>query len=314
MDVSRNVERSTPGSTIFYIDPDGYLVYTAQDTNNAPFWVGDDDPATFYNGVQGENVRNLSVSRGISGLKNDALVFAGELDPRPSSRQTRLRYSHKIKQSSVDTYGRFQYSEMLQNSWLQGAVNARARKIITQEADPAGTASFTTFRSGLYPGQIVNVISTAHGWAENYPIRSISMTFPLPQIVQYDVSCSYDTQDPWGLILALRRPVTRGLKQPDFEVIDLRRNPDQTKVAERFSYVKEYPEALNDNQYQTSFPYIRNSITVFVGGLRQVSAQDPVAGTVAFKETSPGQGIFKLSGSPGSKRVYCEYHAQGDRE
>jgi hypothetical protein len=311
VDVSRNVQRSTPGSTIWYIDPDGYLVYTAQDLYDAPFWVGDDDPATYYNGVQGENVRNLRIGRSISNLKNDVLIFAGELDPRPSSRQTRLRYRHRIAQWSVEAYGRFQYSEVLQNSWLQGAVNARAQKIITQEATPGGTATFTTFRSGLYPGQILNVVSTAHDVEENFPIRAVTMSFPLPTLVRYDVTCSYDTQDPWGLILALKRPVTRGLKQPDFEVIDLRRNPDQTKVAERFSYVKEYPASLGNNLYQTSFPYIRNSISVFVGGLRQVSAQDPVAGTVAFKEY-PTQGTFQLSGAPSGK-VYCEYHAQGDK-
>ncbi|MEY2669084.1 MAG: hypothetical protein RJA59_1722, partial [Pseudomonadota bacterium] len=43
-DVSANVQRSTPGSTIWYIDPAGYLVYKEQDTDIAPHSVSDTDP------------------------------------------------------------------------------------------------------------------------------------------------------------------------------------------------------------------------------------------------------------------------------
>jgi len=310
IDVSRNVERSQPGSTIWYIDPDGYLIYKSQDTFNAPFWVGDEDPANYIGGVQGENVRGLRLGRSISNIKNDVLTFAGELDPSPGSKQERLRYSHKIDQSSVDTYGRFQYAETVTQSWLQASVNARARKIIAQEGTPSGTATFTTFRSGLYPGQILWVSSQAHGITENYPIRSITMSWVTPDITRYDVSCSYDTQDPWGLILALKRPPSRGMRQPDFAVIDLRRNPDQTiPNVERYTLVKEFPDPIGNRKYQTSYAFIRNSITVYVGGLRQVSMQDPESGTVGFKETAPGQGQFQLADDPtGGKRVYVEYH------
>ena len=310
IDVSRNVERSMPGSTIWYIDPDGYLIYKAQDTNNAPFWVGDEDPANYIGGVQGENVRGLRIGSSISSIKNDVLTFAGELDPSPGSKQQRLRYSHKINQSSVDTYGRFQYSEVVSQSWLQASVNARARKIINQEGTPGESATFTTFRSGLYPGQILWVSSQAHGVTQNYPIRSISMSWMTPTIVRYDVTCSYDTQDPWGLILALKRPSGRGLKQPDFAVIDLRRNPDQTiPNVDRYTLVKEYPRSIGNRKYQTSYAFIRDSITVYVGKLRQVSMQDPESGTVGFKETAPGQGQFQLADAPtGGKRVYVEYH------
>jgi len=310
IDVSRNVERSQPGSTIWYIDPDGYLVYKAQETNNAPFWVGDEDPANYIGGVQGENVRNLRLSRSIANIKNDVLTFAGELDPSPGSKQQRLRYKHKINQSSVDTYGRFQYAETVSQSWLQDSVNARARKIIAQEGTPGETATFTTFRSGLYPGQIIWVSSQAHGVTQNYPIRSISMSWVTPTITRYDVSCSYDTQDPWGLILALKRPPGRGLRQPDFLPLDLRRNPDQTTGdVERYTLVKEYPRSIGNRKYQTTFAFIRNSITVYVGKLRQVSMQDPESGTVGFKETAPALGRFQLADDPsGSQRVYVEYH------
>jgi hypothetical protein len=291
-DVSTNVQRSTPGSTIWYVNPEGYLVYMEQDRDIAPFWVGDEDPTVLYNGVYGENVRDLRITRDISGIKNDVLVFTGTLDPSPGSSQDHLLYRHSKNRSSIDTYGRFQYAEVLNSDWLQGMVNVRASKILYQQGDPAQRCDFTTYRSGLYPGQLINVISTAHGITENFPIRSISMSFPLPGIVEY------------------KRPVTRGLQNPNFNVIDRRAHPNlPVQPAEAYTLCKEYPRATGGANYACSYAYIRDSITVFVGGLRQVSVQDPESGTVGFLETSPDAGTFRLASTPtGGKKVYVEYH------
>lgn len=310
IDLSRNVQRAEPGSTIWYVDPDGYLVYRSQDDNYAPFWVGDADPSGYISGVQGENVRGLRIRRVISNLKNDVLVFAAELNPSPNSRQKRLRYRHETNQPSVDTYGLFQHAETLKSGWRQQSVDARANKIINQQGTPGLTASFTTFRSGLYPGQILWVNSEAHGFLNNIPIRSLTMNFETPTIVRYEVECSFDTQDPWGLILALKRPPGRGLRQPDIAIIDLRRNPNQTyQDVRRYTLVKEFPRSLGNRTYQCSFGYIRDSITVFVGRRRQLSLQDPTAGTVGFIQNYPGQGKFRLAEDPsGDQKVYVEYH------
>jgi hypothetical protein len=314
INTAANVNRSQPGSVIFYVDPDANIIYMSQDRDNAPFWVGDENPLNYIGGVQGENVKGLRVRKGISNIKNDVLIFAGELDPSPGSRQKLLRYKHRKNQSSIDTYGRFQFSETVKGSWQQAAVNARANKIINQEGTPGQTAEFTLYRGGLYPGQIVWVTSVAHGVTTNVPIRQITMSFPLPDIVEYRASCSFDSQDPWGLLLALRRPPSRGLRQPNFTVIDLRRNPDQTlPPAERYSLVKEYPQSLGGSKYRTSYAYIRDSMVVYVGKLRQVSIQDPESGTSAFQQTSPSEGRFKLADPvTGGKRVYVEYHVARD--
>lgn len=312
-DVSRNVNRSMPGSTIWYVDPEGYLVYKEQDDAAAPFWVGDGDPSEYWNDVQGENVRDLSVTTSISSIKNDVIVWAGDLNPSPGSRQKLLKYSHKINEASVATYGRFQYSEVLASRWTQTAVNARANKVLNQEGDPGMSADFTTYRAGLYPGQIIWIRMDAHAFADNLPIRSVSMSFPLDDVVEYRVSCSYDTQDPWGLLLALKKPESRGLKQPNFYIRDLRRNPELTDPnIERYTLVREYPDSLGGRRYQCAFGYIRDSLVVHVGGLRVVSAQDPETGTVGFLQTNPETGLFKLAEDPtGGKRVYCEYFASG---
>jgi len=312
IDVARNVQRSQPGSVIWYIDPAGYLVYKAQDTDVAPFWVGDGDPAQYIGGVQGENVRSLRYQRGISSIKNDVIVWAGDLDPRPSSRQDKLLYKHKINQSSVDTYGRFQHSETLNSRWTQQAVNARATKVLNQEGIPGGSASFVTYRHGLYPGQLIWVNMEAHSRLVLLPIRQINMRFINPTAVEYTVTCSYDTQDPWGLLLALKQPPNRGLVQPPFDVLDLRSSNADLRYASRFDLVKEYPISIGGNRYQCSYGYIRDSLSVFVGGLRRVSLPDVESGTVGFIQQSPANGRFKLAENPGSSRVYVEYHLSRD--
>jgi len=311
--VSRHVNRSMPGSTIWYVDPEGYLVYKAQDNDSAPFWVGDEDPAVYYGGVQGENVRDLSVTTSISNIKDDVLVWAGDLNPSPGSRQKLLKYSHKVNEASVATYGRFQYSEVLSSKWTQTAVNARANKIINQEGESGMSADFTTYRAGLYPGQLIFIRMQAHDFIDNLPIRSISMNFPLPNVVEYRVSCSYDTQDPWGLLLALKRPEGSGLQQPNWYVRDLLKNPEQRDPnIERYTFVKERPTAVGGRRYQCTFAYIRDSLTVYVGGIKQISALDPETGTVGFLQTNPETGLFKLDAdATAGKSVYCEYYASG---
>jgi hypothetical protein len=248
-------------------------------------------------------VRDLRLTKDISRIKNDVLIFTGNLNPDPASTQSHILYRHSTNQSSVNAYGRFQYSEVLGTSWLQGSVNARASKILTQEGTPAGRAEFTTFHAGFFPGQLVNIFSDAHGIAENYPIRSISITFRTQHIVEYRVLCSFDTQDPWGLLLALKRPPIRGLVQPPFKIVDLTRG-GTAEPADTYTLVKEWPRALNGHKWQCSYAYIRYSMVVFVNGLRKISV--PEEGTsVGFKETDPDSGVFYMDASG---KPYVEYH------
>ena len=298
-DVSANVQRSTPGSVIWYINPRGYLVYQEQDMDIAPFSVGDTDPGTSV------MVRDLRITTDISRIKNDVLMFTGNLNPDPTSTQSKLLYRHLINQASVNQYGRFQYSEVLSTSWLQASINARAQKVITQEGTPAGRADFTTYHPGLIPGQIVNIFSDEHNLADNFPIRSIDLTFENPTLVKYHVTASFDTQDPWGLLLALKRPPVRGLVQPPFQTIDLTRPGSTVQPADTYTLVKEYPRSMSGHRWQCSYAYIRFSMVVFVNGLRKVSVPAE-ATTVGFIETDPDNGIFYMDVA--GAQPYVEYH------
>jgi hypothetical protein len=323
-DVSANIVRSQPGSAVWYIDPEGYIVWRDQDFEWAPFTVGD-APGGAY-------TKNLSVTTDVSRLKNDVLVFTGMVDPQPQSTQEFLRYVHKINTNSVNQFGRFQWSETMGSSWTPEMITARANKLLTQEGGPAMRSEFTVYRSGLYPGQLVRIVSSAHTFTTFdsvfglqttndviLPIRAIDMTFPTPNVVEYRATCSYDTNDPWGLLLALKRPPARGLVQPNFNVIDKTHEPTLEEgggeyiTASGMIHVKEWPDKLSGNHYQTTYAYIRNSMTVaFIDvdslGRKVFGVPDPANDITGFMEDDPDLGIFSVAPSMASHRVYCEYH------
>jgi hypothetical protein len=310
-DVSNNIVRSQPGSAIWYIDPEGYLVWHDVDVAWAPFQVGD--------AVGVEPVKSLSITTDVSRLKNDVLVFTGTLDPTPQSTQEFLRYTHKINQPSVNLFGRFQWSEVMGSDWMAEMTDARARKVLNQEGTPALKVDFTTYRPGLYPGQKVEIFSDQHtfivydpvfGLSERdsvvAPIRAIDMGFPTPDVIEYRVQASFDTQDPWGLLLALKRPPTRGLVQPNFNIINRLLDPRYIE-ASPMTLVKEYPDQLSGNRWQCTYAYVRYSLTVVVDGLRRNSVPEPEStGVAGFVEVDPGNGIFMTN--PGVGRPYVEYH------
>lgn len=317
-DVSRNVVKEQPGSTIWYIGPDEKLYYKGTDTAVAPYWVGEGDANEVYNGVSGLNPRNLSIMTDISSIKNDTLLFTGNLNPSPSSTQEHLLFIRNSLTVSVNQYGRFQWSEVLGSDFLASMLKARSRKIIFQESTPAMRVSFTTFKSGFYPGQLLYVKSDVHtfySWDLGYttltpsnsfriPIRAMSMSFPVPNVCQYDISCSVDTQDPWGLLLALKRPLSRGLSQPRFEVIDRLAYPDRYTSAYTYDFVKEKPSEISGNKFQTTYAYIRGSLVVYYDKLRLTPLDKK-----GFIETDPDKGWFQLGFTPtGGQIPEIEYH------
>ena len=289
-----------PGSVVWFIDPYGRIIYRDIDTYGAPFSVSDD-------GTLDVACRDLEITKDASHLKNDVLIFAGSLDPRPNATQEYLHYSHLINQTSIDQYGRFQYTETLP-AWSQNSVNARARKVYYQENTPGMRATFTIFRRGLYPGMIMTLSAGTFGLLEDLPIRSVRTTFDNPNLARYTITASYDTNDPWGILLALKRPASRGLVQPRMQSLELQPGQDPPP-ADVFTHVEERPRSLGGGNYQCSYAYIRYSLVVYMDGRHgERMLTDPGSSmTNAFIETSPANGTFKVY--PGSSgRVWVAYH------
>jgi len=293
-----------PGSVVWFIDPDGYLVYRDIDSWSAPFSVSDD-------GTTDVACRDLEFTKDASHIKNDVLIFAGSLDPRPNSDQEYLKYSHRLNENSIERYGRFQFSETLP-AWSQLSVNARSRKIIYQEGTPGMRATFTIFRKGLFPGMIMSLSMGSFGLLQNLPVRSVRVSFDNPNFARYTITASYDTNDPWGILLALKRPASRGLVQPRMQSLEL--SPGQeAPPADIYTHVEERPAALGGNVYQCSYSYIRYSLVVYVSGRHgdRYLTEPGESSTDAFIETSPKNGQFRVYPKTAGQ-VWVAYHVAGN--
>lgn len=294
-----------PGSVVWFIDPDANIIYRDIDTWSAPFSVSDEGGADVA-------CKNLELTKDASHLKNDVFVFAGSLDPRPASTQDYLRYAHKYNDDSITRYGRFQYTETVPG-WSQRSVNARARKILNQERTPGMRATFTIFRRGLLPGMILSLFATKY-FTEgiDLPVRAVRISFDSPNLARYSITASFDTNDPWGILLALKRPASRGLIQPKMQSIELQPG-DEAPPAEVYTHVEESPAALGNDVYQCSYAYIRYSLVVYVAGRHgdRYLTEPGESTTDAFIETAPAQGRFKVYPKTAG-RVWVAYHVAGN--
>lgn len=327
-DVARNVMRSLPGSSIWYIDPEGYINWRSQDTETAAFTVGDGPGAVMC--------RDLVITNDISSLKNDVLIFTGRVDPTKGT-QDYLYYAHEKNEASINQFGRFQWSEVMGSDWMQGMIQARATKILTQEGIPSIRATFTVFKSGLYPGQLIKIFSGVHTFTTFdptfglqtrnevlLPIRAVDMTFKTQHTVEYRVTCSIDTNDPWGLLMALRRAPVRGLVQPNFAVVS-RKIGGEYITTSGMIISKEFPERLGNSLqgvvWQCTYAYVPGSMTVVAipaltnaKGVRMTTVPEPTSGIQGFLETDPDNGKFKTGLDTEGKsligpddKLYVEY-------
>jgi hypothetical protein len=299
----------TTGSMIFYINPQAQLVYQRRDNVGAPFAVNDDP------NLGGVQVRGLQFTTDISAIKNDVLLFGTNIfpppnDPNQPASPSQLVFRHNSLSASIAKYGRFQYAEVINPETLAPAdLQARSSKLLFQQGTPAERATFDCFVPGLYPGQLVTIASTPWNYERVVPIRNLTLSFPTPTLAVWHVECGFDTLDPWGLIMALRRPAQRGFVPPRFQTITL--TPGQTPPAvDPYTFVEEIPKSLGGGRYQTSYAYIRYSITVHAGGLRLISNDGALGGkTLAFNESAPDQGQFYVSSDvTGGGQIYCAYH------
>lgn len=311
-DVAGIVKASQPGSVIFYFDQNRRLIYKDRDNISAPFSVSDNPAAEV-------SCRDLVITTDISRIKNDVLVFSTELgydaatlkNPKPV-----FKWVHNSLTDSVNKYGRWQWSETT-NHWTTGWLRARSNKLLTQEGTPAVRAEFTIFRPGLYPGQIMTLSSDEFGFSQPVPIRSISISFDSTNFARFRVLASFDTQDPWGLLLALKRPAQRGMTETSFITYDLTRlgNAPIPKVPE-YAYITEKPRAIGSRKYECAYGYIRNSIQAWVGGRALIPGGTSgltAFGSGTFQELDPNDGIIQLYDDPAGDQVVVTYHASRNK-
>jgi hypothetical protein len=298
-----SVNPTLPGSMVFYIDVNGFLVYAPQDEGAAAFDVTD-DPTGSEVGMRDA----MLTSADISHIKNDVLLFTTEVNRDPNSQQSTFLFRHNQKNAppddSVGTYGRWQYAEIVAG-YLQAALQARSVDILFREGTPGQRAEFTVFRPGLLPNRILTVNATKLGLSLRLPIRQVEITFPTQNQAAFRVTCSFDTQDPWGLLTALKRPPQAGMVPPRHQTVHLLPGGVVPAVDPQ-TFVEEQPRAAGSLRYQCAYGYVRYSLAVYVDGRRLISTDNAIPGDVTFKEIDPPTGKFQL-GKAAASTVYVSY-------
>lgn len=297
-----SANRYQSGSVVYYINPKAQFIYCDIDTLNAPFSVSDD-------GSTDVACREMEIVRDASHLKNDVLVFAGELNPSADSKQKLFKYSHRKSESSIAKYGRFQHAETMP-AYSSASVGARSQKIILQENTPGLRISFTILRPGLYPGHVLNISAAAFGMLEPAPVRSVHTSFDTQYLARHTVTCSYDTNDPWGVLLAMKRPAQRGLVQPRLQSISLKPGDDPPHV-DYYTSVEQIPKGLGGGNYECAYKYIRGSLIVYIDGQKgsRIRTDEAHSSVTDYQETDPNKGKFHTDSTG---KIWVSYHVAGN--
>lgn len=184
---------------VYSVGPDRVVRYTDDMTITAPFILSDTPDGVTSFGYR--EVEDVLVS---DEMANDALVWgAGKGSSQP------VFYRHQDT-DSIAAYGRWQWADIWSGAYKTATVQKRARTYVEGSAqhrrghkDPLPDVRLKLFKHGLRAGQVARFIHSSYGVDRHLPIRSVTMTFPTPTDVMYEVNLSliYDTPfgtiDPW---------------------------------------------------------------------------------------------------------------------
>ena len=220
---------------IFYIDPDKVLRWVDDETVTAPFALSDRPTA-------GEvGYRELSLRSTAEVLCNDMFVRGtGAGSPE-------MVVSRNENEVSIERFGRWQYAELHSDMYKQNTADIRSNTYVNGSPqnrrghkNPLDRVHCVIYKHGFRVGQVVDFQADAFGWQDNIPIREMSITFPVPGYVRYELTLNHDIDPglqfadwpgppsiphlPWGEDIlcqrdtvadAFTRTVTRPPMEPD---------------------------------------------------------------------------------------------------
>lgn len=179
---------------VYWVGPDRTLHYKSDKTVTAPFTLSD----TPTGGQVG--YRDLNAALDYTKAATEALVWgAGKGSDDPV-------YAKYTNDSAVSTYGLWQWGDFYAGAWKQQTVNRRARTYVTGSPthrrghdEPVPTVRCTVFTPGIRAGMVVLIVSTLFAYSEALPVRKVTMTFPTPSEVQYEIEASLNVDTPFGV-------------------------------------------------------------------------------------------------------------------
>jgi len=110
-------------------------------------------------------------------------------------------------QGSVQRFGRWQYAEFRQDIYKQNALDRRATAIMRRYGEPVVKASAVIFDHGFQAGQVAFVSSLTHAYADEMPIREMTLEFATIKepddryraVPRYRLMLGLDPEEPWNV-------------------------------------------------------------------------------------------------------------------
>lgn len=178
---------------VFFIDPDRVLRYVSDRIVTAPFVLSDS--------LSGGHVRYRELDAGLdyTNAANEAIVLgAGKGDSDPVG----AKYTD---QSSVATYGLWQWGDFFEGAYKQATVNKRARTYVEGSPehrlghnDPVPVVQCTIFTPGIRAGHVVDFRSTVFGYQEDLPVRQVNISFDTPTLARFRLELTTRIDIPFG--------------------------------------------------------------------------------------------------------------------
>lgn len=185
---------ATQTGAIWYLDPDKTLIYTDIDTPDGPFGI------TSYTPDPGEiGCRELQIVADGTQLLNDVYLLG-------MGQGSAQRISTHLNDSfSVAVHGLWEYGAIKDSVWEQATLDLIASTYVFGSptnrrggADDRISIKCAIFEPGIRVGQKVNVRGLDYN--SIIPVRSVRITFPTPTDARFDLSLSFDIDQPWNLL------------------------------------------------------------------------------------------------------------------
>lgn len=180
-----------PGA-VWGIRPDRTFFYEDDDTESAPFRLSDTPNNTTSFGYS-----DMEWLHDGTKLVNDSLFWGAGLG------SSELVYSRVQDDASIATHGRWQTGQLRGDIYRQTSADLISTSIVYGSPqnlhggkDDAEVVTCRIRQPGLVAGDKVHITSNVFGVSKILPIRRMTVTFPNPEAVLYDLNLSYEIDRP----------------------------------------------------------------------------------------------------------------------
>lgn len=200
-DVMKSISRVS--GAVYYLSPSRELVYTDVDTISSPLTLTDVPSLETDVGY-----RDFELLEDASNMVNDFLLWSSALGKK------KIRYTRSQSNDSIRDHNLWQSGQLISDLYHREYLDMRARTTVYGSPqnkrgakDDRISIKATVFDVPIIAGEKYRVICNAFAYDDVLPAREVTMTFPTPTNVQYDLLLSHEIDDPWSYFETYYPPV-----------------------------------------------------------------------------------------------------------